>query len=145
MDRQTIGDARPGDGLGRWLSAGLVVATLATAAIHWTLGGPLFALNALGYATLALALVAPVATAQRFRWLVRVGLLAFTGATIGGWVLFGARYELAYLAKGIELGIVALLLVAMARLDGGPRGVLAHLRGLPGELRDLAPTGRRIR
>lgn len=116
------------------LVAGIVLLTLSTSYIHSTLGGPLFTLNALGYAGLALALVAPLRLADRFRWLVRLGLLGFTLATIGGWLLFGARYELAYLSKAIEALLVALLLVSIYRFDAGPAGVVSRLRQLPAEL-----------
>lgn len=119
------------------LVGGAVVLTLATSYIHSTLGGLLFTFNALGYATLAMAMVVPIRLADRFRWLVRLGLLGFTVATIGGWVLFGARYDVAYLSKGIEAVLVALLLVSIFRFDGGPAGVFSRVRALPGELRGL--------
>jgi len=116
------------------LVGGAVLLTLATSYIHSTLGGLLFTLNALGYATLAIAMVVPIRLADRFRWLVRLGLLGFTLATIGGWILFGARYDVAYLSKGIEAVLVALLLVSIFRFDGGPTGVFARVRALPGDL-----------
>lgn len=116
------------------LTAAIAVLTLSTAYLHSTLGGLLFTLNALGYATLALAMIVPIRLAARFRWLIRVGLLGFTLATIGGWILFGARYDVAYLSKGIEAVLVTLLLVSLYRFDGGPAGVVARLRTLPAEL-----------
>jgi hypothetical protein len=119
------------------LVAGVVVLTLGTAYIHSTLGGWLFTLNALGYATLAVAILLPIRLFDQFRWLIRLALLGFTLMTIGGWVLFGARYDVAYLTKAIEAGLVALLIVSIYRFDGGPRGVLSHLRGLPRELLGL--------
>ena len=97
------------------LTFAIVALALATAAIHAYLGGLLFLANAAGYTTLALALVVPVPFAHRFRPLVRIALLLFAAATIAGWVMFGARFDLAYLDKGIELALVALLLVAIAR------------------------------
>ena len=97
------------------LTAGIVTLTLATAAIHAYLGGLLFIANAAGYATLAVALVAPVPLAERARPLSRIALLLFTAATIAGWVLFGARFDLAYIDKAIELALVGLLFVAIAR------------------------------
>ena len=119
------------------LVGGAVLLTLATAYIHATLGGLLFTLNALGYATLAIAMVVPIRLAERFRWLVRLGLLGFTLTTIGGWILFGARYDVAYLSKGIEAVLVALLLVSIFRFDGGPAGVVTRLRALPADLAGL--------
>lgn len=125
-----------------WATIGLVgggvVLTLATSYIHSTLGGWLFTLNALGYATLAVAMLAPIRRADRFRWLIRLALLGFTLATIGGWILFGARYNVAYLSKGIEALLVVLLVVSIYRFDDGPAGVVARLRTLPAELLRLA-------
>jgi len=124
------------------LVAGTVVLTLATAYIHWTLGGLLFTMNALGYATLAVALIVPLGLADRFRWLIRLGLLGFTLATMAGWVLFGARIEIAYLDKAIEAVLVAFLVISIYRFDAGAIGVLARLRALPGELTGLLRGGR---
>ena len=67
----------------------ILVLTLATAAIHASLGGLLFTLNAVGYTVLAALMVLPGPVAP-VRWLVRLALLGFVAATIGGWVLFGA-------------------------------------------------------
>ena len=60
----------------RFLVVGL---TLATAAIHGSLGGLLFLANAVGYATLAVAMIVP-GPLGRVRWLVRLALLGFTAA-----------------------------------------------------------------
>lgn len=114
-----------------------VVLTLATAYIHSTLGGLLFTMNAIGYTVLAIALVVPLGPLGRFRWLVRLGLLAFVLATIGGWILFGVRYDVAYFDKAIEVVLVGVLVVSIYRFDGGPAGVLARLRTLPADLTDL--------
>jgi hypothetical protein len=107
----------------RWtnllLRTAIVGMTLATAAIHWSLGGLLFTLNAIGYATFALAMALP-GPFRRMRPLVRFGLIGFTGATIVGWYLFGARFDLAYVDKAIEIVLVALATVDLWRSDGGP-------------------------
>jgi len=105
------------------LRVAIVVLTLSTAYIHYTLGGMMFMLNALGYVVLAAAMVAPLPIASRYRWLIRAALIVFALATIGGWVMFGARYWLAYMAKAIEIGLIALLFVEMLRYDGGPVAV----------------------
>ena len=111
------------------LRALVVVLTLATAAIHASLGGMLFMANAAGYAVLALAMVAPGLPA-RWRWLVRIALIGFTAATIGGWVAFGPRFGLAYLDKAIEIALIGGLLVEQWRSDGGPVGVYRRVRRL---------------
>jgi hypothetical protein len=111
------------------LRATVLVLTLATAAIHASLGGILFMANAAGYAVLALAMVAPGPT-TRFRWLIRLALIGFTAATIGGWVAFGPRFGLAYLDKAIEVALIGVLLIEQWRSDGGPVGVYRRIRSL---------------
>lgn len=98
------------------LLAGTVAATLTTSYIHYTLGGLLFLLNALGYLGLAAALVTPLAFAQRLRPLVLLALGAYTAATIGGWLVMGPYFALAYFTKAIE--IVLLALIAMQLVVG---------------------------
>jgi hypothetical protein len=108
----------------------IVVLTLATAYIHATLGGLLFMLNAIGYATLALGMVLPGPMA-RGRWLVRLALIGFTIATIAGWLAFGARFPLAYLDKGIETALVLALIVDLWRSDGSPIAIGRRILHLP--------------
>lgn len=111
------------------LRGAVAALTVATAAIHFSLGGLLFTLNGLAYATLAIALIAPIGIGSRFRWLVRLALLGFTAMTIAGWVAFGARYDVAYIDKGIELLLIGLLLADIRRADGG---ILESVRRLIG-------------
>ena len=113
------------------LRASVFGLTLATAAIHASLGGMLFLANAAGYAVLALAMVAP-GPATRWRWLIRLALIAFTAATIGGWVAFGPRFGLAYVDKAIEVALIGVLLLEQWRSDGGPLGVYRRVRRLVG-------------
>jgi hypothetical protein len=107
----------------------IVTLTLATAAIHASLGGTLFLLNAIGYAVLAVALVLPGPVA-RIRWLVRPALIGFAAATIAVWLAIGARFDLAYLSKGIEVALIGLLLVESWVVDGGPLAVARRLQVL---------------
>jgi hypothetical protein len=109
------------------LRGAIVALTLTTAAIHASLGGALFMVNAIGYTSLALAMVLPGPLA-RVRWLVRYALIGFTAATIGGWVAFGARFDLAYLDKAIEVGLIGLLLIESWIIDGGPVAVVRRAR-----------------
>src|SRR5689334_11069687 len=80
------------------LRAAIVALTIATAQIHATLGGLMFTLNAIGYATLATAMVLPGPFAT-IRWLTRYALAGFAAITVAGWLAFGARFELAYIDK----------------------------------------------
>lgn len=114
---------------GAVLRVAIVVLTLATAYIHSTLGGQLFTANAAGYVLLAAAMVVPIPLLSRFRWLVRPALAGYATATIAGWLLMGPRYDLAYVAKGIEVALVGLLLIEMLRYDGGPVAIARRALG----------------
>ena len=126
------------------LTAAIVALTLATAYIHSTLGGILFTLNALGYVALAAAMIVAAAVTMplvvRFGWLPRVALFAFALATILGWIVMGPRYDMAYLAKAIEVALLALLVVDMFRVYGGPGAMLVEARA---SVEDLIGSGRR--
>jgi hypothetical protein len=114
----------------------VVLLTLATAAIHASLGGMMFMANAVGYSVLALAMVVPGPLA-RYRWLVRLALIGFAAVTIAGWLAFGARFDLAYLDKRIEVALIGILLVEQWRSDGGPAGAYRLVRRFLGGV----PTG----
>ncbi len=88
-------------------------------------------MNAIGYATLAVAMVAP-RTGSAGRWLVRVALIGFTLATIAGWVLFGARYPMAYLDKAVEVVLVLVVACEIWLVDGGPLAVMRRFGSLIG-------------
>jgi hypothetical protein len=120
------------------LTAAIVALTLATAYIHSTLGGMLFTLNALGYVALAAAIVigatVTVPLVVRFSWLPRVALFGFALATILGWMMMGPRYDMAYLAKAIEVVLLVLLVVDMFRVYGGPGAMFVEARASVEEL-----------
>lgn len=118
------------------LRLAIVGLTLATAFIHWTLGGLLFTLCALGYLTAAVAMVVPLPIAIRFRWLVRIGLIGYTASVIASWYVMGPRYDVAYLTKAIEIALIGLVALDFVRYDGNPLVVVRH--------RLLAPLGRRL-
>ena len=123
MPSRLIGAARRGRPLSERdivLRVASVALTLATAYIHATLGGLLFTLNALGYLVGAAALIVPVAIAAHYRWLVRIGLAAYAATSIGAWVIQPTYYSTAYLAKAIELTLIAVLAIDFIRRDGNP-------------------------
>jgi hypothetical protein len=102
----------------------IVGLTLGTAYIHSTLGSLLFTLNAIGYVVAALAIVVPLGLAIRFRWFVRLGLIGYAATAIVGWAVQGPYYSTAYIAKAIEVGLIVLLAVDFARMDGNPINVV---------------------
>jgi hypothetical protein len=102
----------------------IVALALATGYIHYTLGGLLFTLNALGYLVAAVAMVIPLALAVRFRWVIRLGLIGYAATAIVMWAIQGPYYSTAYIAKGIEVALIVLLAVDFARHDGNPVNVV---------------------
>jgi hypothetical protein len=102
------------------LRVAIVAMALGTAYIHLTLGGQLFTLNAIGYMVGAAAMVAPIAIAVRYRWLIRIALAGYASTTIGAWLVQPTYFSTAYLAKAIELTLVALLAIDFVRRDGNP-------------------------
>jgi hypothetical protein len=127
---------------GNVLRAIVVGLALASAAVHASLGGWLFLMNAAGYATLGLAMALP-GPAERLRWLVRLALAAFTLATLAGWVLFGARYQMAYVANAIEICLLAAIALEIRQRDGGLLEVGRRLRGHIAEaIATVAPRAR---
>ena len=102
------------------LRFGIVALTLGTAYIHSTLGGLLFTLNATGYAVAAIAMIVPISLAIRFRWFIRLGLMGYALTAIAAWAIQGPYYSTAYLAKGIEVALIFLLVVDFLRADGNP-------------------------
>ena len=123
----------------------IVGLTLGTAYIHSTLGGLLFTLNALGYLVAAVAVVIPLGIAIRFRWFIRLGLMGYAATTIIAWALQGPYFQLAYIAKGIEVTLIALLVIDFARHDGNPVNVvkaeLANFSNFVAKARGTAASG----
>jgi hypothetical protein len=102
----------------------IVALVLTTGYIHYTLGGLLFTLNALGYLTAAVAMVIPLALAVRFRWFIRLGLMGYAATAIVAWAVMGPYYSTAYIAKAVEVALIVLLAIDFARHDGNPVGVI---------------------
>ena len=113
---------------GALLTAAIVGLTLATAYIHLTLGGVLFTLNGLGYVGLAslyvIAAVAPVEMIQRFSWFPRIALMGYAALTIAGYLVMGPYFTLGWIAKGIEVALIALVVVDIFRVYGSPMGLV---------------------
>jgi hypothetical protein len=114
----------------------IVELTAATAYIHFSLGGTLFLLNAVGYVALAAAYAVvawvPTATVQRFGWLPRIALPGYALLTIGAYLWIGPWFSLGWIAKGIEVAIVGLVVVDVLGAYGSPTGLVrAAIASLP--------------
>jgi hypothetical protein len=112
---------------GALLTAAIVGLTAATAYIHLTLGGVLFTLNGLGYVGLAGLIVigaaVPNPMVQRFSWFPRVALMGYAMTTIAGYLVMGPYFTLGWIAKGIEVALIALVAVDILRVYGSPMGL----------------------
>ena len=110
------------------LTAAIVALTAATANIHLGLGGLLFTLNGLGYIGLAALFVigaaAPFPLVERFSWFPRVALIGYAAMTIAGYLIMGPYFTLGWIAKGIEVALIALVVVDIFRVYGSPMGLV---------------------
>jgi hypothetical protein len=97
------------------IQIGIIVLTLATAFIHFSLLFPdvLFILNGLGYLTLLALYFLPIPIARENRGIVRLVFMGYVVITILAWVAIGNKSwpagALGYLAKTIELFLLGLL------------------------------------
>jgi hypothetical protein len=111
-----------------FLTTAIIGLTLATAYIHLTLGGVIFTLNGLGYLGLAglvvIGAAAPIRLVARFSWLPRVALAGYAALTIGAYLVIGPYFNLGWIAKAIELGIIGLVALDVYRVYGGPVGLV---------------------
>jgi len=125
----------------------IVALAAATAYIHLGLGGLLFTLNGIGYIGLAgLVVVGAAAGApivRRFSWFPRVALAGYTAVTIGGYLVMGPYFTLGFIAKGIEVALLAALAIDVVRVYGSPMGLVRAAIGsvapvLPARIRAFA-------
>ena len=85
---------------------------------------PVWLMDVSRYVVAATAMIVPLALASRFRWFIRIGLVGYAATTILGWAIQGPYYSTAFVAKGIEVALIALLVVDFARFDGNPVSVV---------------------
>ena len=111
----------------------IIELTAATAWIHFSLGGLLFTLNGLGYVVILVAyllsVTAPLAIVQRFDWLPRLGLTAYTLVTIGAYLVIGPYFALGWITKAIEVAMIGLLVADLLIAYGGLRGLRLAVLG----------------
>jgi hypothetical protein len=112
----------------------IVGLTLATGYIHFWVGGTLLLLNAAGYATLAAATVIAALFLRRFLPLVLMALAAYAAVTIVGWMIMGPYFDVAYLAKAIEIVLITTILIFLRRNSEDTRAAIAWMLSVPAAL-----------
>ena len=96
---------------------GIIILTLATALIHFSLLFPdiMFILNGLGYLALLAAYFLPIDIARKNHNLVRWLFILYTAVTIIAWVMIGDKSwpagAFGYVTKLIEVILIVLLVV----------------------------------
>jgi hypothetical protein len=113
------------------LAIGLVlVLTASTAYIHYWVGGMMLMLNALGYAGLAALVVGSFVFYRRALPLVLGMLAVYAAVTIAGWLVMGPYFPVAYLAKAIEIALIATIAVWLRMHASETRAALQWARSL---------------
>lgn len=127
MTADTILKRRAAGGL---LTLGIVTLAATTSYIHLSLGGLLFLLNGLGYAGLVvlvvLGAIAPHRLIARFEWFPRLALIGYTAMTIAGYLVIGPYFTLGWITKGVELALIALVVLDIIRVYGSPSAMARH-------------------
>jgi hypothetical protein len=126
----------------RYLEPALLIAivglTLATGYLHYWVGGTMLMLNAAGYLTLAIVVAGSAVAYRRALPLLLVALAAYAAVTIAGWMVMGPYFDVAYLAKGIEIVLIGTIAFQLWRTRdelresiSWARSVLDRLLGRP--------------
>ena len=118
----------------------IVVLTLSTAYIHYWVGGTMLLLNSIGYVGLVVLVVGSALLYRRALPIVLAGLAAYAAVTIIGWLIMGPRFDMAYLAKGIEIVLIATISLYLYVKRAELRDSIAWARSLVGS---VAARGRR--
>ena len=111
------------------LAAGVILLTLATAAIHFylapiefgtgaTLFGVLFVLNGLGYLTMLAVIYAPLGFLAPFRLAARVILIVIAAASIGAYFYVGVFDTIGWVDKAAEAGLIVVVLIETVSARG---------------------------
>ena len=108
----------------------IVVLTLATAYIHYWVGGTMLMLNAAGYLGLTVLVVGSAVLYRRALPLVLVALAGYAAVTILGWMVMGPYFDVAYIAKGIEIALIAIIAVRLWLTRGELRDSISWGRSL---------------
>ena len=95
------------------LQIGIIILTIATAAIHLWIGIPnnfgMFILNGIGYLALLVALYLP--QLRKYQGWIRWVFIVYTAVTVIAWIAIGSRNTIGYVDKLIEVALIALLFI----------------------------------
>jgi hypothetical protein len=108
---------------------GIVAVTLSTGYIHYWIGGVLLTLNAAGYLSLAAAVTVTALFQRRLLPLVLVALAGYAAVTIVAWLVIGPYFDIANLAKAIEIALITTIAITLRRSSHETKaavGWLAH-------------------
>ena len=115
------------------LTIGITALAVVAGAIHWSLGGLMFTLSALGYFALAAAFLVGATVTHplvvRFSWAPRVALIGYAAFSIVAWMVLGGFYWLGYLTKALEIALIVLVIVDIYRVYGGLNGLIQQALG----------------
>jgi hypothetical protein len=114
------------------LLAAVVGLTLTTAYIHFWVGGVLLLLNAAGYVGLAIVVVGSAIVFRRALPLLLVTLAAYAATTIAGWLVVGPYFDVAYIAKGVEIALIVTISLTLRAFANETRAAVAWARSLLG-------------
>ena len=112
----------------------IVVLTASTAYIHFWVGGTMLLLNSLGYAGLIVLVVGSAVFYRKALPLVLVALAAYAFVTIVGWLILGPYFDVAYLAKAIEIVLISSIAFYVWRTRPAIDDSVAWARALVGRV-----------
>jgi hypothetical protein len=99
-------------------------------------------LNAAGYATLAAAVVISAVFFRRFLPLVLIALAGYAAVTIVGWLIMGPYFDVAYLAKGIEIALILTIAVTLWRMSEETRAAITWALQVPATVLGRRPASK---
>ena len=114
--------------------------TLATAYIHFWVGGVLLVINSAGYVGLAGAVVGSTMLFRRALPLVLIALALYAAATIAGWLVMGPYFDVAYIAKGVEIALIVTISITLRRPAMETRTAVAWALSLASRLTQMRPS-----
>ena len=112
----------------------IVALTLATGYIHYWVGGTMLMLNAAGYLGLAVLTVGSFFFYRQAFPLVLVALAAYALVTILGWLVMGPYFDVAYIAKAIEVALITIIALFLWRHAAELRESITWARSLIGRV-----------